>query len=115
MRQLVSVYRDAEIRTDCSNGGISARFVRLLAVTPDELDPDMPMLDEFTPVAVLTESVRGYPVLRPHPALLRGGPRAWTSFGGNFASSSDSRFLDAVEDIAGFRARAVPIHDREEP
>lgn len=115
MRQFVSVYRDAESGYDCTNGGVSSRFARLLVISEDEALPADPMHDPQTPVCILTRSTRTHPVIRPHPALLRGGAKAWTMFGGNFAASSDSRFIDAVEQISGTRStRAVSIHDREE-
>jgi hypothetical protein len=113
MKQICEVYRTADDRMDCTNGGISSRFARLLVISQDEAFGCGGMADERTPIGILTAS-HGTPVIRPHPDLLRGGRNAWTMFGGNFASTSDSRFLDAVEAVCGYRARAVPIHDREE-
>lgn len=115
MRQLCSVFRDAWLPLDCTNGGVSARYNRLLVISEDEPLPDYPMYDPETPVCVLTRSTPTHPVIRPHPSLLRGGPKAWTMFGGNYAGTSDSRFIEAVAAISGTHStRLVSIHDREE-
>jgi hypothetical protein len=114
MPHLVSVYRDAESPMDCTNGGVSSIYNRLMVYLPGEELPEHPMACPRTPVCVLTTSVPSHPVVRPHPALLKNGDQTWTMFGGNFGSTSDSRFLDAVNKLVGFRARAISIHDRVE-
>lgn len=115
MKYLVSVYRDADCRVDCTNGGVSSRFNRLMLYSVNEPLPENPMHDARTPICVLKAGYgRSNAIVRPHPALLRDGESSWTMYGGNFAASSDSSFLDAVEGICGFRVRAVCIHDRVE-
>lgn len=106
---------------DCTNGGIS-RDARGLCLVNVEgpFEPD----DDFPAAMLVSNNVFGDDVGRrlvkvvPAHRLESGEYVAegrWTMFGGNFASTCDSRFREAVEGLLGvFASGAVPIHDRIE-
>ena len=110
----LSVYRNASLG-DCTNGGLSSKFVTLCVVNclgPFEPTPDSP--------AVLIE--RGpYNTLRLKPAI-KDDKGSWVPapgmfmMGGNYAGTSDSRFGERLNDyVHGYRFVGVlPIHDRQE-
>jgi hypothetical protein len=113
---LVSVYRSADIGYNCTLNGVSSQFNRLCVVNVD--GPFEPTAD--CP-AVLLES--------HHPGCVRLVPAAETeqfkgvylklkghaSAGGNFGSTSDSRFAAKCEELAQVQFYgAVAIHDRYE-
>jgi hypothetical protein len=106
MGLIVSVYRDADLRGDCSNGGFSSRFTKLTLVNVEgPFDPT-----DDAPAALL--------VKREHGNVVVVDPRQngrWTMFGGNFVSCSDSRFHRAVEALSGYDfGFPVAVHDRVE-
>lgn len=105
MGLLVDVYRTKG--RDCTNGGISSGFDTLCLVNvPGPFDPS-----DSAPAAML---VKGYAAgtVRVVPADI-GDCR--TTFGGNFAATSDSRFGEAVRNLIGGEFYgAVAIHDRFE-
>jgi hypothetical protein len=122
----VSVYRQAENEysrrwpNDATNGGITSRYADLCVVNvPGPFQPD----DDTPAVMLVKGNIGGTAILVP--AILVGedvwvpkgqtqelcGPMA----GGNYAATSDGRFGQAVEAIAGHRMyAAIPVHDRYE-
>jgi len=96
---------------DCSNEGESARADSLCVVNvpgPFNPRPDSPAFE-----LVEGRGGRGHAILRPVGAKKPGmiGPM----FGGNYASTSDSRFSEALRDLTGAsHYGAVPIFDRYE-
>jgi hypothetical protein len=104
---IVSVLRDAA-GGDCSLNGVSSRFTDLCVVNvpgPFEPRPDRP-------AAMLLAN--HYGTAKVVPVDDAGNVRPGGMFGGNFVSSSDSRWGDAVAKIIGVRMTAVPVHDRYE-
>jgi hypothetical protein len=107
MGLLVTVYYNDDYRA-CAKDGASTWAESVCVMNVD--GPFEP--DERHPAYVLTRNYYGSPVLVPQdqPEGLIG-PMA----GGNFAGSSDSRFNQAVSEMAGFNFYgAIPIHDRYE-
>lgn len=106
MGLIVSIYRNAELRGDCTAGGVSSRYTRLTLTNVS--GPFEPTDD--APAAILESH---YPrILRIRP--LEAG-EAWVMFGGNFAATSDSRFRETCERLTGCAFYgAVAIHDRVE-
>ena len=107
MRALpVDVYRTGH--TDCTNGGISSRYDRLLVIC----DEGFVEIDENDPPENLVKIVKrrlfGSDIyhIAPYDAPKGAG---WM-FGGNYAATSDSRFSRMIDGMYG----AVAIHDRQE-
>lgn len=102
----VNVYRSAG--QDCTNNGVSSRYDTLTVVNADgPFDPS-----DDAPAAILT--VGPFGTIRLEPVELYESNQ-WVMFGGNLASTSDSRFGEAIEKLGGDRfAAAVNIHDRVE-
>lgn len=108
MGMLVYVYRNA--LGDGTNGGVSSRFARLCVTNVE--GPFKP--DETMPAVVLHSHVNGT-CLRLVPAEFACGTKRWTSFGGNYAATCDSRFTEACCKLLGHDFYgAVAIHDRVE-
>jgi hypothetical protein len=115
MGLIVSVYRDADGH-DCTNGGISARYKRLVLMNVD--GPFGP--DEDTAPALLELNVGN--TVRIVPAKLDAGgdwvlakpkDHVGPMFGGNYAATSDGRFAQAIRKLTGqYFYGAVAIHDR---
>lgn len=109
----LDVYRAAYGR-DCTNGGISGRVRELLipcAEGPIEYDPENPPEDLCT---VKVIKVAGVVTLSLVPASLAG---RWTMFGGNYATTSDSRLGEMLARQFGREFlfnHVLPIHDRIE-
>ena len=100
---------------DCTNGGISSRFDKVLLPCEDGyIDVDTDNLPEnfcYVRMRVLF----GNRVYDIRPADIKDGELVnrdgkWYSMGGNFAYSSDARFHRMVGDMYG----AIAIHDRVE-
>lgn len=113
MGMLISVYRNAELNSDCSNFGISKQFTRLCVVNVD--GPFKP--DINAPAVRLEQHVKG--CLRLVPVIQAGA--GWQNapghamMGGNYGGTSDSRFCDICEILLGHRFYGlVAIHDRYE-
>lgn len=107
MGLIVSVYRDAGSKTDCSMNGVTNRFSRLCVVNVDgPFEPD----DDCPAVRLEPGYYPGTVMIRP---LEVQGKHSM--FGGNFVAASDSRFCRAIEKIteSNFYG-AVPVHDRVE-
>ena len=111
MGMIISVFKDSSSNYDCTNGGVSSMFNRLCVVNVD--GPFEP--DENTPAVKLVKKNTGFSTivkLVPVDELEKG---SWTMFGGNYGSTSDSRFSRAIEKMLGTSFYgAVPIHDRVE-
>ena len=109
----LDVYRAADGR-DCTAGGISGRVRELLvpcAEGPIEYDPQNPPENLCD---VRAREVAGVLALRLVPVALLG---RWTMFGGNYATTCDSRFGEMLARRFGLTFRfagALPIHDRTE-
>ena len=114
----IYVYRQAD-GCDCTNGGISAEYDRLLCLCDAgfiEVDLDhppkelvkivsrtLPRLWDFSGDGDYESTVYHIePYAKPEHV-------GWM-MGGNYAASSDSRFADMVGGIYG----AIPVHDRQE-
>lgn len=120
MGLLVSVYRNSSM--DCTANGISSRVVNLTLVNVD--GPFEPT--ENAPAAFLVKGALDSVIIVPavevsnHDLLEDKSKKGYiqetrSMFGGNFGSTSDSRFSNAVAKILGHRFYgAVPIHDRIE-
>lgn len=100
---------------DCTNGGISSNHDQLCLVNVD--GPFEPSDD--CPAVMLDSHVLG--CLRIVPAVKTEAgnwiiePGGWYMDGGNYASTSDSRFSAACNRLLGHRFYgAVAIHDRRE-
>lgn len=118
MGLIVHVYRSARIG-DCTAGGVSGRFDSLTLVNaegPFDPAPDRPAVmvvrgphtgRDDNPVVVPAERRKG------EWREVRTGARM---FGGNYASTSDSRFGAAIARACGIRRASpvLPIHDRFE-
>ncbi|NCA16970.1 MAG: hypothetical protein EBS90_07980 [Betaproteobacteria bacterium] len=111
---LVSVYRAAEF-SDATNNGITARHNRLLLIDPAAGD-SFRVFDAKDGDEVLVVDHRGgmdHAYLKPvaRPARIENGQivptKKWTMFGGNFVSTSDSRFRERFGHV-------LPVHDRIE-
>ncbi len=106
---LINVYRSDTGSSDCTNGGVSAKAKWLLLVGPGvpeifEEAPDRP---------VVRFKVGPMNTLRLVPDATVG---KWVMFGGNYGSSSDSRFGEAVraQGVQNDGFYPVPIFDRVE-
>lgn len=99
------VLRDAYLG-DCTNGGISSRYDKLILI--DRNNPDLGYVDVNTnnapenAVEICSINVLGKTYYNVKP-VKRGGK--WFMAGGNFLWSSDSRFPADYP---------LPIHDRTE-
>ena len=104
----ITVYRDSESRGDCTNGGISSKYSRLLLICEDGYVD----VDENNPpenlVKMVTRHLFGneeYKHIEPYAAV-DSDKVGWMS-GGNIAYSCDSRFRRMSE-------YPLSIHDRQE-
>jgi hypothetical protein len=100
----VNVYKNGY---DCTLNGISSKCNELCLINVD--GPFNPNDDK--PAALLVPGNLPNTV-KIIPANVNQD-KTWVMDGGNFAYSSDARFNNAVEKIAGYRG-AVSIHDRIE-
>ena len=100
----VNVYKNGY---DCTLNGISSKCNELCLINVD--GPFNP--DDDKPAALLVPGNLPNTV-KIIPANVNED-KTWVMDGGNFAYSSDARFNNAVEKIAGYRG-AVSIHDRIE-
>lgn len=116
MGLMVDVFRASE-HYDCTNKGISSKAHYLCLVNVE--GPFNP--DQSRPAAMLVKG-NGPGLVKIVPAMPDGNrighwiPRPeWCMMGGNYASTSDGRFHEAVRRIIGAQSYgAVPIHDRIE-
>lgn len=110
MGLLVSVYKSGG--TDCTNGGITSTDIKGLCVT--NIDGPFTPSEDY-PAAVLVVRHFGFgSVLSIVPEENFNGQHM---FGGNYASTSDSRFGEAAREMLDgeqYWIGAVPIHDRVE-
>ena len=103
----VSVYRSDRLG-DCTNGGVSSKYNRLLVICDrGPIDVDENNLPENL-MKVVKRELFGRTLYHLEPVAKAAGV-GWLS-GGNFAASSDSRFSELVDGMYG----AVAIHDRTE-
>ena len=89
---------------DCTNGGISSRYNRLILVGEGIEGPDTVDLSDppENAVKIVTRQIGGREYKHIEP-LIKGGK--WHMAGGNFAYTSDSRFPSDYP---------LSIHDRVE-
>lgn len=105
MGLIVSVYRDAG--ADCTNNGVSSRFDQFCVTNiPGPFEPR-----EGLPPAQLVKGPMNS--LRIVPEL-NIEANDWVMYGGNLASTCDSRFGEACEELVGYRPYGVGIFDRVE-
>ncbi len=129
------VLRDAA-GTDCTLGGISSRAAQVVLVgildsTRDHAREVAPMPERSRIVgpsadrpAVAVEIRRQafkdsryahlVPVRWDHETRRYVRTNSWSMAGGNYATTSDSRFPELIEQAIGHRAPALAIHDRVE-
>lgn len=110
MGLLVDLYRDVD-GVDCTNGGVSSRNIKGFCVTNIE-GPFEPCSEYPSAKLIKNEYTHG----NTATIVPEEVEDEWTMFGGNFASSCDSRFSRAVGEIFGTFSfhGAIPIHDRVE-
>jgi hypothetical protein len=91
---------------NCSNGGVSANYTRVCVV--NVAGPFKP--NDETPAVCLIKRNTGNVVCVPIDLEDK-----WTTFGGAFVYTSDSRFTQAVERLSGYdHSFPVALHDRVE-
>lgn len=102
----VHVYRLSS--GDADGDALSNRYTALcITNVPGPFSPT-----EDKPGAVLIRQETGNLIVVPQ-AILESGH--WFTCGGNYAYSSDNRFTDVIDDMAGYPyAFPVAIHDRTE-
>lgn len=109
----LSVYR---WEYDCTNNGISSRFNDILvpcAHGPRDYDTDNPPENLCV---VRSQRIGGALALRLVPAAAEKAGK-WTMAGGNYATTSDSRWGEMLAAEYGMEYRfndCLPIHDRIE-
>lgn len=122
MGLIVNVYRAPRWERegfDPSNGGLTSRFEELLVVN---VPGPIPNTSELYAKVLLVDD---QPCGQPYPKLVPADPDdIWKPYrspinvgpmmGGNYASTSDSRFAQAVEELCGMRLGILPVHDRFE-
>lgn len=106
MGLIINVYKTGGLYgMDCTNGGISSKTDGLCITN---IEGPFNPCDKYPP-AKLVEHVR-HAIIQPE-----GMDHKWLMFGGNYGSTSDSRFSKAIKKLIGHRFYgAVPIHDRAE-
>lgn len=137
MALTVSIFRDARLRGDCTNNGISGSNRGAVGLTLMNVDgPDKEPRDGYPPALLVAHLpfgeqkgrrlVRIVPaVFAPNDVELGASPwipaSGWAMFGGNYAATSDSRFWEKLREILELEPHeftgtngAVPIHDRYE-
>jgi hypothetical protein len=110
MGLLVSVYKSGG--TDCTNGGITSTDIKGLCVKNID-GPFTP--SENYPAAFLV--VRHFGFGSALSIVPEENFKGQHMFGGNYASTSDSRFGEAAREMLDgeqYWIGAVPIHDRAE-
>jgi len=110
----VEVYRSASLG-DCTNGGVSSRFDKLLIACPDgpwsfdgekEVPINFCMIEKRSVFGEICSSIVPATVDESGRVVKRPG---WWMYGGNIASTSDSRFSDMKGHFYPLK-----IHDRRE-
>lgn len=113
MGLLVSVFRSS--LGDCTGNGISCNETDLLLINVEgPIDNDHP---DYKKALLVHGNCRGLVKIVPARRVPDGWVKqeGWWMMGGNYASTSDGRFHDAVRKITGAESYgAVPIHDRFE-
>lgn len=93
---------------DCTNGGVTCRFNRLLVECEDGyVDIDEHDLPDNL-MKVVKRTMRGKDIYHLEPVAAPHGA-GWMA-GGNYAGSCDDRFSRMV----GGQYGAIPVHDRQE-
>lgn len=117
---IVEIFKNPMFKA-CSLNGISEHHDKLTLVNVPgfRVQWPSPAMEEMSlreaPAAMLDSHVSG--IVRVVPAVRSGdrwivAPGQWSN-GGAFVHTSDSRFLDAVTALVGFRFYgAVALHDR---
>ena len=95
---------------DCTNGGESASAKGFTVINCE--GPFEPCENYPAAELVVAEPIGGRKILRLIPESKKG---KWTMFGGNYATTSDSRFSKLCEELLGTNFYgAVAVHDRVE-
>lgn len=133
----LSVYRNAELTTDCTLNGITARHtsVTLVGVQTEGNDREDRASGNYAGtlhVTALPRGMQAHPVREDAPAVIlrysasyygevrymhlvpasSGTDRGMA--GGNYAGTSDSRLPELLERLTGVRVRILDVHDRFE-
>ena len=114
----INVYKEAGREddwlgnVDCTNGGITSKNIKGLCITNCEgaVNPT----EDYPPARLVVRNIMGSKLVTivPEEELEKG---SWTMMGGNYGSTSDSRFSEKVEEMLGTRFYgAIAIHDRVE-
>lgn len=137
MALTVSIYRDARLRGDCTNGGISGLEAGNVGLTLMNVNgPDDEPREGFPPALLVPHlcfgEQKGRRLARIVPAVHAPNDvelgacewvpaSGWAMFGGNYAATSDSRFWEKLREVLELEPHeftgtngAVPIHDRFE-
>jgi hypothetical protein len=99
----VSVLRSAD--GDFTNGGVTSRYTRFTLCGPGI--PEISEASESCP-ALMFDPRRGGSWMVARPIVRNDGGNVGPMFGGNYVTSSDSRFHDATG------GHPVAVHDRFE-
>jgi hypothetical protein len=112
----VNIYKQAREEdtwlgaVDCTMGGESSYAMGFTVVNAE--GPFEPCEDYPAAELVMKEVGGGRKILRLIPVSKK---EKWTMFGGNYASTSDSRFSELCEKLLGATFYgAVAVHDRVE-
>lgn len=117
MGLIISVYKSP--LGDCTNGGVSSKVNSLTVVSVNgPFDPS----DDAPAVMLVLRNLSAGNVVCLRPAVWCEDESGWVledykawMMGGNYGSTSDSRFTEAIENLLGHRFYgAVAIHDRTE-
>tara|TARA_R110000787_G_scaffold23515_2_gene67162 strand:+ start:413 stop:784 length:372 start_codon:yes stop_codon:yes gene_type:complete len=97
---------------DCTNGGITSKNIKGLCIT--NCDGPFEPCEDYPAAQLVSRNFGGGKIVHIVPtAEIEKG--SWTMMGGNYGSTSDSRFSEKVEEMLGARFYgALAIHDRVE-
>ena len=98
----VSVLRFRNGAVDCTMGGPSSRHDEFVLIDEDVKAP-FEVCDERPEINLIRRVIGGKPYVHAVPASLKGKQ---VMFGGNYITTSDSRFPNQYP---------IPVHDRVEP
>ena len=95
---------------DCTNGGASSRDIKGFCIT--NINAPFDASDKYPSAELVVQQHFNRKTVKIVPTETEG---KHTMFGGNYGSTSDSRFSETVEKMLGHAFYgAVPIHDRVE-
>lgn len=101
---VVFVYRDAR-GSDCTNGGVTSKFDHMVLIDPKIRAP-FTVSNTCPGLKLVRRNFGGSEYIHAEPLEQPKG-RVGPMFGGNYISSSDSRFREICQ-------YPIPVHDRFE-